>query len=320
MDPALPKHGFLAIPAPAPSIPARFRLYHGGAAKRGYLVPMQPEEYLYLGDYIFASPIKQYAARYARRMYGPAARRRRTKLYVIDARYVPAGCRLIAIPASAARIDCIETRLFGLIDVMEELSWIECEMRAHHVNSTIDLLSWHSDDCRRATRNGYCDCTVLHERLFKIGAIPSSEREPGDPTRISSRGIEALNVLRARFLGSHRDKIETQEDFVHSDDNGVDDRFTSALVYAVGKFGHLDLSLEQIRAMRDLYRKEWLQTFTVAFTLAEMGRVRERAACSVNNAVNRADPILSADEGMVLMIPGPIPVLAERFCAGRRRA
>jgi hypothetical protein len=76
----------VAIRDPAPSIPARFRLYHGGTSRRGYLVTQSSDSNAYLGEYVYFSSLKWYAREYLHPRRGvPAA------LFVIDARYLPAG-------------------------------------------------------------------------------------------------------------------------------------------------------------------------------------------------------------------------------------
>lgn len=119
----------IAIPYPAPSIPPRFRLYHGGAAKRGLLLADQDTassfhevSSQYLGPYVYFSTLKEYAATYLRRSYGdgPATRRRGAKLFVLDAREVPAGTRVLRTGDPATGVNA---RLWDLIDTVNELDY-----------------------------------------------------------------------------------------------------------------------------------------------------------------------------------------------------
>ncbi len=88
----------IAIPYPAPSIPAAWRLYHAGSAHHGLLATHDPESFGYLGDYVYFSTERRYASLYlakARKRDGRSRPKRTAQVFVIDARALPEGTRIV---------------------------------------------------------------------------------------------------------------------------------------------------------------------------------------------------------------------------------
>lgn len=261
-------HALVAIPAPAPSIPARWRLYHGGAAKGGRLVTHDRASGAYLGDLVYFSPRAEYARRYVPAPRGAAASRRRgTALFVVDARTLPPGCRILVGGATAGDA-IVEERLMDLIDAVcfarAALQSVECP--PEHVRWELDKLSRRLIRCRR--------------------------ERPDDPSAASAG---TRRRLEAALRGHRPDPAQRPAD-----------RFSSMLLYLLEAHGTLEPTAAQLEAAIADYRRDWLAAFSVPFDPLALGtgRPADRHPCS-------------ASDGLIVLVPGPVPVLDRRHAAGR---
>lgn len=286
------KRSLIAIRDPAHSVPARWRLYHGGAAKRGYLVTHDPESNGYVGDYVYFSTVKRYAQRYMRHWRGTAS-----SLFVVDGRYLPQGTRVLRSTDSSWPPRGVEARLFDLIDMQSELRiWIDVAAQ----NPAYTMLH---PEAPRAMRDTIVDW------LKRVGYLCRTSNEPGSPTVLSSRAVRALRryldrLLEPRWAASCGQPVPLDEE-----DYPCSDRWRSPVLYLLDTFGTLDFSVDSLRSALALYRQEWLAEFSTPLSASNLDDVRQ-----VGVAATLADPSPCARNGMIVLVPGPIAVLD-----GRRR-
>lgn len=216
----------MAIPAPAPSIPQRFRLYHGGAPKRGWLVTHDRSSLGWLGDVVYFSPHHDYARAYLGARHGsPAALVRGQGLFVVDARTLPPGCRVLVGGASAAD-SIVEERLVDLIEaIWFAHDWLAAgEARPGRVRRELARLA------RRALRR--------------------RDDHGDDPSSLSERSVR---VIAAALGGPPRPDPQCRPA----------DRFSSMLLYLVEAYGTIAPTRAQVEAAVPAYRRDWLAAFSV---------------------------------------------------------
>jgi hypothetical protein len=285
----------LAIEHPAPSIPARFRLYHGGQAKRGYLVTHDPESGGYLGDYVYFSSLRSYAEGYVRRSSDSA----RT-LFVIDARYVPAGTRVMMSDEKGWPPRGVEGLLFALIDMTHDLKDLASTRTRSAALSPEPVPDVPSFDA------------AIASRIQGIRYLRRASENVADGPALSPRLHRLLRTALARFLDPAI--ASATAELVPSDDYPSKDRWNDAILFLLDTFGTLDLTVEQLNIGLDRYREEWQQTFTRPLSHANLEAARQLGL----DAIRSDDYGGGARSGMIITVPGPIPVLPARRTAGRR--
>jgi hypothetical protein len=289
----------VAIRYPAPSVPAAFRLYHGGAARRGHLETHSTDSHLYLGDFVYASASRAYARRYADRTHHRS--RRRPGLFVLDARYLPDGSRIMHGDRGGWPRRSVERLLFAVIDVVDDLvGWSRQIARCGR--TLLDTVE---------ANDGY---PTFLRRLAEISALrrsrasmPARDVEPAHVRR-------ALRTYTARYIGRRSGPAAGMAAGRVSDEsNPVNDGWSSALLFLLRRYGRLDLSRADLLAAIDDYRAAWLAQFTDPFSAQDLAARR---------LLGRPQPEgfhTHATDHLIVMIPGPIRVLAERDRDGRAR-
>jgi hypothetical protein len=283
----------VAIPSPAPSIPARFRLYHGGSVKRGYLVTQEPDSSSYLGDFVYFSSVRGYAEQYMKKQ-----KRKNASLFVLDARYVPEGTRVMVGDATWPP-RAVEGLLCDLIDFNWEVhTWLAL-LQNGQGRSLLDpnLGPEGSALVQRHLRHR----RVLRRRSGPQGGHATPERE---------RRI--LQKARVRVLG--RLVAESEPLIAATDeDDPARDRFNSSIHFFVSTYGTADVTADQVRHSRMAFREAWLDEFTVPLSHENLESMREVGLRQVQNP-----KVSGAHRGMIVVVPGPIRVLPTRQTAGRR--
>jgi hypothetical protein len=292
----------LAIQDPAPSIPARFRLYHGGTAKRGYLVTQDPNSNAYVGDYVYFSSLKRYAREYLQRR-----RRVPATLFVIDARYLPAGTRVFRNTQTAWPPRSVMGRIFDLIDMQRELkSWIETLQRS----SARTMLEPAAPQEVRSKVTGW---------LRVIWRLPRISRKPRSLPVVSARVLRVLRSYFDRLLGPGSGAglaaLAPLEEAC-----ACSDRWSNVVLFLLETYGTLDLSGSDLRSARGRYRREWLAEFSAPLTASTLDEMRQLGVAddlrTASTDPDRLDELAAtAFNGVIAIVPGAIPVLA----AGARR-
>jgi hypothetical protein len=291
------RHGrrLIAIKDPAPSIPASFRLYHGGASKGGYLVTNDPESNDYVGDYVYFSTVKAYARTYLHRRKNKAA-----SLFVIDARYLPKGTlvlrsdRLTEWPPRP-----VVGRIFDLIDTQSDLRfWI----RLLTDTSTRTMLDPGAPaEVRQA----------VVDSLKEVRYLRRVTNQPNSPPLTSARTLHALKAYFRRFLEPRVGAALAQLAPL-DEEYACRDRWRSVAVFLLDVFGTLDLAVKDLRAALSRYRKEWLAKFAFPISASNVGAMRQLGMVADPDGESRQ--FLS---GTIVIVPGRVPVLDARFRAGR---
>ena len=288
------ERAFVAIPSPAPSIPARFRLYHGGSAKRGYLVTHDAEHGAYLGDYVYFSSLRSYADEYVeRRKRGDAS------LFVLDARYVPDGTRVMLDDRKSWPRRPVEGALFDLIDLNREL-W--------------GLLRLLEKGGGRTLLDPHLGAEAVESLRIDLRGTRILRRSsgPDGPSAVPPRERRVLQEARIRIAGK---AVAEAEPLVLAtpEDEWARDRWNDGFVYLISRHGTLDVTADQVRDARESLRGEWLAEFTVPLSHANLTSMRE---LGLRHTGGRRWG--GAGSGMIVVVPGPIPVLPRRRTAGRR--
>jgi hypothetical protein len=266
------RQALVAIPDPAPSIPARFRLYHGGTARRGYLATDSPGSGAYLGDFVYFSSLKSYAREYAHHRTKHAGRGR---LFVIDSRYLPDGSRIMQSDDNSWPSRAIGDLLCALIDMSVDLAGAARLLDRHAIRSFL----------------APCDVEDLQYEVWRqLTLVRFLRRHSG---RSDSPAIVSDTLVLAEPAPS--------------DDFPAKDRWNSLALFLLETFGTLDVTAAQLRTAARLYRTQWLSSFTVPLHAANLDLKRQEAATA---SARHGYPV--GGNGLIALVPGKIPVLDER--------
>jgi hypothetical protein len=280
----------VAIPDPAPSIPAKFRLYHGGTPKRGHLVTHSPTSGGWLGDYVYFSTVKQYARRYARGKDHAG----RGRLFVIDARYLPPGTRIMRTTDSGWPPRSIEWRLFDLIDMTGDL------------RNLVDLLEQHSLPSLLAEPAPEDVRQELVRHLRYVTVLRLRAARPGSEPLVAPRLVRALKDLQRRQLGPRWAAKLALPAFDAR--FPAKDCYNSLALFLLDRFGTLDLRAADLRAAAERYRADWLEEFTIPLGAGTLQALREEGV----RAFFDPEDDSSARNSIIAIVPGKVHVLEER--------
>jgi hypothetical protein len=299
----------IAIPYPAPSIPAQYRLYHGGSAKGGWLRVHDPQSWAYLGPYVYFSPRKQYAAGYVTDRHRQSARAVRDKqLFVIDARLLPEGSRVVT---GIDALDSTESLFMDLIDTRRSLcGWEECLSR--HGGRSYALLS---DLASLGVKHE--PQKMLADWLPRVqGPILCSDGVDGDPRALSPQALAALHRccrdLGLEYVG---EPVSLERALISGD--FVKHRLNDGLLFALSVCGTLDLDQYQVRALLGRLIEVWLEAYSVTLDVTTLNTHRDRAALAASREIQdtgihydgHVRHVEHAGPGDIVLVPGPIRVL-----------
>jgi hypothetical protein len=296
----------VAIRDPAPSIPARFRLYHGGTSRRGYLVTQSSDSNAYLGEYVYFSSLKWYAREYLQpRRVVPAA------LFVIDARYLPAGTRVLRNIQTTWPPRSVMGRIFDLIDMQGELRRSIETLESSSAWTLLDA------DAPQEVRSRVASWLRAIWRLRRVS------RESGSPAVVSSGVLRALRGYFDRLLGPGVG-ARLAELAPLGEACACCDRWRSIVLFLLDTLGTLDVSLSDLRSARGRYRQEWLAEFSTPLTASSLDDMRQLGVAddlrTASIDPDRLDEVAgTAFNGVIVVVPGPLPVLSARALYSTRK-
>lgn len=310
----------IAIPYPAPSIPAAFRLYHGGWSKGGQLQPHRAESGGFLGHYVYFSPRKAYAAEYVSDRRDLPARGRRDKtMFVVDARSLPHGCLVVMGADALAPIDGVFWDLFLF---RNKVDWWSRELSRQGVRTW--LLQEDSSSGADSTKGG--DSRLLVQWLSEINSVLiAQDGQPDDLRGLQPQTIELLLRMRAD-LGLQTDiaVLSLRQALAHP--GFVAHQLNHPLLLALSMYGTADLAETDVRALADVNMQAWLAMHARPFRREVLPLCRDVAAVgqarSIQEDGGQIDGYMTRQKGTmpgdIVMVPGPIDVLRRGFESLRR--
>ena len=299
----------IAIPGDAPSVPAPLRLYHGGCAKNGRLLPQAPRHILYFGPYVFLSAAKDYAQRYVakQRTVHAARRLRAARLYTVDARQLPAGSRILVMRTDEP---CLEAYLCDLIDLQMELSiWLEL-LDDEGVGSTYELAEFAAP----GRRSGRCGPRERLHRLAEATVCISDAPQPF-ATFAPARTIALLHQAQRVWQASRLTQVLRPAELAAHHGADIKHPFRDAVLHMLGRCGSLNVRRAQLEQAIAELPDLWLHSFSIPFDLASFAAQRERAQMRRVHARHDGERRTGDSDAVIVLVPGPIPTLPVRQAA-----
>jgi hypothetical protein len=303
----------MAIPYPAPSIAPAYPLYHGGCEYRGMLQSAPRDVFGETGGFVYFATLRSYAQTHIRsaRSRGTSHAKRAARLYVVDARALPPGARVMD---AAWRSVPRNLLLCDIVDLRSELHRMRDE--------ALD---------RRRSDAPALDSPFGRAGLWRLAGCGVPVRrhdDPANPMCLNAVQFSEL-VLLQEALGIAR-SMAVPPAMIHDwhDHEGapiVIHRFYSAALFAQQFAGTLRPDISQIDELIRFMPRHWLATFTQPVTRHALPAARDRAewaritesGAGTHERPNRAYP--EAD-GSIVLVPGPIPVLARGWTGIDRSA
>jgi hypothetical protein len=299
----------IAIPYPAPSIPAHHRLYHAGCECNGMLATHSRESLAYLGDYVYFATLRGHAQTYlrgSRKREGAAHAKRGSRVYVIDARALPQHS-LVIDRRWATRPAFVEHLFFDLIDLVRDLRQL-CEPRPVRGCASPDEGQGDVPDTP----------APVVELLGRLGGRRVTVRQHGDPPHplCLEAGLFAELVSLQRYLGIAAAVAVPGESALATEET-VHHRFTNALLYLLACTGRLTPTRPQVREALEALPGHWLTAMARPVSWKSLPDARTRAetarAAYVQQEGIQVDGFQVAGyaslDGGIVLVPGPIPVL-----------
>lgn len=292
----------VAIRDPALSIPRERRLIHWGAAKKGKLIPGPADGYGSIGSYVYFSSIKQYARTYSRTPSGlSASKRRGGGLFVIDAKQLPAGARVLW-----PEQDQIGDRLFDLVDSLHYLSAWKNTLSCFKNLSIRQLITEHAEDLGVKQHIQSLTAALSNSNQQSVRC---DERFSGDSAVVTEKTMALLDEAAYALALPTWKSIKSDN---HSQNVQWVDQFNLPELFLIEQFGNLDLSLTQINEAIARYRQRWLTAFSQPVDSGNFDDYRNHAELAFSAVQQTRGSRMMEVNGSIVLIPGPIKVLPGR--------